>query len=53
MNGEMVGGVVRAVLSAVGGILVAKGVIDAETVASVAGAAAILVTAVWSVLVKR
>lgn len=53
MTGEQVAGVVRAVVAAVGGYLVARGVTDAETVAAVAGAVATLAAAVWSVLAKR
>lgn len=48
-----IGGIVRAVLSAIGGIAVAKGYADQETVVAVAGALTTLVVAVWSVLNKR
>lgn len=53
MSGEQVAGVVRAVVAALGGYLVARGVTDMETVAAVAGAVATLAAAVWSVLSKR
>ena len=53
MNAEQFAGVVRAIVAALGGFLVAKGVADAETVAAVAGAAATLAAAVWSVLSKK
>jgi hypothetical protein len=53
MNGEQIAGVVRAIVAALGGFLVAKGVADAETVAAVAGAAATLAAAAWSVLAKK
>lgn len=53
MTSEMVAGIVRAVLAALGGYLVARGVIDAETVAAVAGAAATFAAAAWSVWAKR
>jgi hypothetical protein len=53
MNGEQIAGVVRAIVAALGGFLVAKGVTDAETVAAVTGAAATLAAAVWSVLSKK
>lgn len=53
MSAEEVGGVVRTVLAALGGYLVAKGVVDAATVTAVAGAIGTLVVAVWSVWVKR
>ena len=39
MNGEQIAGIVRAIVAAVGGYLVGKGLADAETVAAVAGAA--------------
>lgn len=53
MSGEQIAGIVRAVVAALGGYLVGKGLADAETVAAVAGAAATLAAAVWSVLSKR
>ena len=53
MNGEQIAGVVRAIVAALGGFLVAKGVTDAETVAAVAGALATLAAAAWSVLSKK
>jgi hypothetical protein len=53
MNGEQIAGIVRAIVAALGGFLVAKGVADAETVAAVAGALATLAAAAWSVLSKK
>ena len=53
MNGEQIAGIVRAVVSAVGGYLVGKGLVDSETVVSVAGALATIATAVWSVASKK
>jgi hypothetical protein len=53
MNAEQIAGIVRAVVAALGGFLVAKGVADAETVAAVAGALATLAAAAWSVLSKQ
>jgi hypothetical protein len=53
MNGEQIAGIVRAVVAAIGGYLVGKGITDAETVAAVAGAAATVAVAVWSVLAKK
>jgi hypothetical protein len=53
MNGEQIAGIVRALVAAVGGYLVGKGLADAETVAAVAGAAATIAAAVWSVLSKK
>ena len=53
MNGEQIAGIVRAIVAEVGGYLVGKGLADAETVAAVAGAAATIAAAVWSVLSKK
>jgi hypothetical protein len=53
MSGEEVGGVVRAVVAFLGGFLVSKGLIDSATLVAVAGAAATLVAAAWSVYAKR
>ena len=53
MTGEQIAGIVRALVAAVGGYLVGKGLADAETVAAAAGAAATLVVAVWSVYSKK
>lgn len=53
MNGEQIGGIVRAVVSAIGGFFVGKGVLDAETATALAGAAATIAVAVWSVLSKK
>ncbi len=53
MNKTEVYGVVRTVLAAVGGVLVGKGYIDSETAMSLAGAAATIAAAIWSVKSKR
>lgn len=53
MNGEQIAGIVRAVISAVGGYLIGKGIVDAATVTAVAGAAATIAAAVWSVYSKK
>jgi len=53
ITGEQVAGVVRAIIAAVGGYFVGQGVVDSETVVAVAGAAATIATAVWSVWAKR
>ena len=52
MTGEQIAGIVRAVVAAVGGYLVGKGLVDSETVVTIGGALATLVTAVWSVYSK-
>lgn len=53
MTGEALAGIVRAVMAALGGYLVGKGVIDNETANNLAGAAVVIVTGVWSVLNKK
>ena len=53
MGSTEVGGVVRAIVSALGGVLVATGLIDNETAMTLGGAIVPLVVAVWSVLSKR
>jgi len=53
MTGEALAGVARAILAALGGYLVGKGVIDNETANNLAGAAFVIVTSVWSVLNKK
>lgn len=53
MNSDEVKGIVRTLLATLGGYFVAKGVVDAETVSAVSGAAASVAVAVWSVRSKR
>ena len=53
MTAEQFAGICRAIVAAVGGYLVGKGFADAETVAALAGAAATIGAAVWSVLAKK
>ena len=53
MSGEEIAGIVRALVAAVGGYFVGKGVVDASLVAAVAGALATLAAAAWSVWAKR
>jgi hypothetical protein len=53
MGSTEVGGIVRALVSALGGALVAKGLIDNETAITLGAAIVPLVVAVWSVLSKR
>lgn len=53
MTLEQIYGIVRTGLATIGGILVAKGTIDEETLGLVSGAALSLVTAIWSILSKR
>jgi len=53
MTGEQIAGIVRALSAAIGGWLVGRGVVDADTVTAVGGALATIATAVWSVWAKR
>lgn len=53
MTAEQFAGICRAIVAAVGGYLVGKGFADAETVAALAGVAATVGAAVWSVLSKK
>lgn len=53
LTAEQVGGIARAVLAAVGGYLVGNGVVDAETVQVISGAATTIIVAVWSVWAKK
>ena len=46
-------GVARALLSAAGGFVVARGWIDSETAVALVGALATVATAMWSVKSKR
>jgi ABC-type proline/glycine betaine transport system permease subunit len=53
MTSTEVAGVVRTIAAAGFGILVGKGIIDAETAAALAGAVGTIAIAVWSVWSKR
>ena len=53
MTPEMIGGAVRAVLAALGGYLVGTGAIDSDTATQLAGAGAVIATALWSAWTKR
>lgn len=53
MNTDTLGGIVRAIVAAIGGYFVGKGVIDASTATALAGAAATIAVAIWSVFVNR
>lgn len=50
---EAILGVVRAILAAVGGYFVSKGVLDEGIVNSIIGALMVIITGVWSVVSKR
>lgn len=53
MKQNEVFGILRAVLAAVGGMLVANGYVNASDWAQINGAIIVVVTAIWSVLEKR
>ena len=53
INGEQIAGIVRAIVAALGGYLVGQGMVDAETMTAVAGAAATIAAAGWSVWSKN
>lgn len=50
---EAMAGLVRHLLTTLGGVLVAKGYIEAGVVEQLAGAVVAIVGVVWSVLAKR
>lgn len=53
MTASEVGGIARALASALGGYLVGKGLVDSETATALGGAAATIIVAVWSIVAKR
>lgn len=52
MNGEQIGSIIRAILSAVGGYFVGKGIIDASTMTAIVGALGTIGVAIWGILTK-
>lgn len=52
MNKDQVLGIIRHTLTFVGGILVAKGLIDEGMLTEIVGGAVTLVGAIWSVVAK-
>jgi hypothetical protein len=53
MSAEQIWGIVRTILAAAGGWVVAKGYVDNATLQSVIGAIGTLFIAGWSVLSKK
>lgn len=53
MTGEQIGGLVRALIAALGGYAIGQGWADAELVATLGGAAATIAAAVWSFMSKK
>lgn len=53
MNPQQIAGIVRALVAALGGYFVGKGMLDGATMETIAGAVATLATAIWSVWSKK
>jgi RsiW-degrading membrane proteinase PrsW (M82 family) len=53
MNKEQFYGIARAVLAAVGGYFVGRGMLDHAAAETIVGAVATLATAIWSVWSKK
>ena len=53
MTAEQIWGIVRTILAAIGGYIVANGWIDNATVQSVIGALGTIFVAIWSVWAKK
>jgi len=53
VNSDQVGGIIRALVSAIGGYFIGKGTLDASTVAQISGAAATLGVAIWSIFAHQ
>ena len=53
MGSTEVGGIIRALVSALGGYLVGQGLVDNETAVTIGGAIVPLIVAIWSVIAKR
>ena len=53
MNGDQIGGVIRAIGAAAGGYFISRGAIDADTLNTIIGAAATLAVAVWSIYTNQ
>ena len=53
MTSDMIQGVLRAFLAAIGGYFVTKGAIDQSVATDISGAIVVLVTAIWSITHKQ
>ena len=53
MSQEQIGGIVRAVVAALGGYLVGQGIVDQATMVTIGGALATIAVSVWSVYSKK
>lgn len=49
MTSDQIGGIIRAIVAAVGGYFVGKGITDAATVTAIGGAIATLAMGIWSI----
>jgi hypothetical protein len=53
MKTDEIGGIVRALVSALGGYLVGQGLVDSETAMTIGGSITTIVVAIWSIYSKR
>jgi len=53
MNKDMVLGLVRHIITGIGSIFVAKGVVDSATLEALVGALAVIVGGIWSIVDKK
>lgn len=53
MKTDEIGGIVRALVSALGGYLVGQGLVDSETAMTIGGGITTIVVAFWSIYSKR
>ena len=53
MDGEQVWGIVRTILSAIGGLAVGKGWISGDMLTAIIGGGGTIFVAIWSVLSKK
>lgn len=53
MDSTVIGGIIRTVLAAAGGVLVTKGYVDDATLQALIGALITLGTGVWSIIAKK
>jgi len=53
MKTDEIGGIVRALVSALGGYLVGQGLVDSETAMTIGGGITTIVVAIWSIYSKR
>jgi hypothetical protein len=53
MNASIFGGIIRALVAAIGGIFIAKGNLDPDAAETIAGGLATIGTVAWSVAEKK